>query len=185
MRILVTLDGSDLSETALGPAKQVADEQNAEIYLMRVADTPPKPSVTPRVRSSDALLDSGSTGRPLGYVQTPTDYEATIDDKTVTEHLEDEAEQEMLQYLKEKGIFFGDRSVMYEIAIDDDPAEMIIESAQENEIDLIVMATHDRSGLGKLLKGSVADEVLESGVAPVLLVHPTGETEMLPAGSER
>jgi nucleotide-binding universal stress UspA family protein len=91
----------------------------------------------------------------------------------------------MLQYLEEKGIVFGDRPVMYEIAIDDDPAEMIIESSQDNEIDLIVMATHDRSGLGKLLKGSVADEVIESGVAPVLLVHPTGETEMLPAGSDR
>jgi nucleotide-binding universal stress UspA family protein len=39
--------------------------------------------------------------------------------------------------------------------------------------DLIVMATHGRSGIARLVLGSVADKVVHSGAAPVLLVRPS------------
>ncbi len=42
----------------------------------------------------------------------------------------------------------------------------------ENEIDLIVVATHGRTGLGKLLLGSVAEDILRHAPCPVLTVGP-------------
>jgi nucleotide-binding universal stress UspA family protein len=43
---------------------------------------------------------------------------------------------------------------------------------QENEIDLIVLGTHGRTGLGKLLLGSVAEDILRHAACPVLTVGP-------------
>jgi nucleotide-binding universal stress UspA family protein len=49
---------------------------------------------------------------------------------------------------------------------------MIIERAREEQPDVIVMATHSRQGISHLLFGSTTEEVVRSGVAPVLVVHP-------------
>jgi nucleotide-binding universal stress UspA family protein len=48
----------------------------------------------------------------------------------------------------------------------------LAEIAKENEIDLIVMGTHGRTGLGKLLLGSVAENILRHAKCPVLTVGP-------------
>jgi nucleotide-binding universal stress UspA family protein len=53
-----------------------------------------------------------------------------------------------------------------------DPAAAILELASECDADLVVMATHGRTGLGRAVLGSVADQVLRSGAVPVLLLHP-------------
>ncbi len=53
------------------------------------------------------------------------------------------------------------------------PAETITEYVSiEKEIDLIIMATHGRSGVGRLLHGSTADKVLHDAIVPVLMVTP-------------
>jgi nucleotide-binding universal stress UspA family protein len=44
---------------------------------------------------------------------------------------------------------------------------------QEEPVDLLIMATHGRGGMGRLLFGSVADYVLPRAQVPVLLIHPT------------
>jgi nucleotide-binding universal stress UspA family protein len=59
-----------------------------------------------------------------------------------------------------------------EAKLDDDPRAAIIRFAREEQPDMIVMATHGRTGLAHVLFGNVAEGVLRSGVAPVLLVHP-------------
>ncbi|NPA90733.1 MAG: universal stress protein [Chloroflexi bacterium] len=51
------------------------------------------------------------------------------------------------------------------------PADVIADFAQEKEIDLIVMATHGRSGITRWAFGSVADRVLRSAGRPVLLIR--------------
>jgi nucleotide-binding universal stress UspA family protein len=51
-----------------------------------------------------------------------------------------------------------------------DAATKILETAAEKCCDLIVMGTHGRSGLGRLLLGSVAEEVVRSAACPVLTV---------------
>jgi nucleotide-binding universal stress UspA family protein len=49
-----------------------------------------------------------------------------------------------------------------------DPAEMILRVAEEIHADLIVMGTHGRTGLGRLLMGSVAEQVVRRAPCPVL-----------------
>ncbi len=51
------------------------------------------------------------------------------------------------------------------------PAEEILRYASDNDIDLIVMATHGRSGIRRWALGSVADKVLSASQVPVLLVR--------------
>ena len=52
------------------------------------------------------------------------------------------------------------------------PAEAIAEAAKYREADLIVMSTHGRSGLGRLVLGSVAENVLRATPTPILLIRP-------------
>jgi nucleotide-binding universal stress UspA family protein len=51
------------------------------------------------------------------------------------------------------------------------PAEEIIRYADENNFDLVVMATHGRSGIGRWALGSVAEKVLRASRVPILLVR--------------
>jgi universal stress protein A len=51
-----------------------------------------------------------------------------------------------------------------------DPATTILRAAQEIHADLIVMGTHGRTGLGRLLMGSVAEQVVRKAPCPVLTV---------------
>jgi nucleotide-binding universal stress UspA family protein len=53
------------------------------------------------------------------------------------------------------------------------PAAEILAAARETEADLIAMTTHGRSGLGRLLFGSVAEEVLRHSDIPVFLMRCT------------
>jgi len=62
-----------------------------------------------------------------------------------------------------------------------DPGDEIIHVAQGTPCDLIVMGTHGRTGLGRLLMGSVAEKVLRRAPCPVLTIKapfPANETEV-------
>lgn len=62
------------------------------------------------------------------------------------------------------------------------PAEGILGVAKQENVDLIVMSSHGRSGLSRLLMGSVAEEVLRGAECPVLIVKPTAKVEAALAG---
>jgi nucleotide-binding universal stress UspA family protein len=53
-------------------------------------------------------------------------------------------------------------------------AYAIVEAARVHRVDEIVMTTHGRSGLGRLLLGSVAESVLRSTTTPILLLRAEG-----------
>ena len=56
------------------------------------------------------------------------------------------------------------------------PASNILEEAEKQGSDLIVMSTHGRTGLAHLLMGSVTEEVMRNAVCPVFSVHsPRGQ----------
>ena len=59
------------------------------------------------------------------------------------------------------------------------PTRVIVEQAQPGECDLVVMATHGRGGINRLLLGSVTERVVRRAPVPVLTVHvdPTEATE--------
>lgn len=55
------------------------------------------------------------------------------------------------------------------------PSSSIVQYANENNIDLIVMGTHGRSGMKRYILGSVAEEVVRNSNCPVLTVELTEE----------
>ncbi|MGE3513217.1 MAG: universal stress protein, partial [Vicinamibacterales bacterium] len=56
------------------------------------------------------------------------------------------------------------------------PAAAIVEYANEAHVDLIIIGTHGRGGVAKLLMGSVAERVVRTANCPVLTVrHPERE----------
>jgi nucleotide-binding universal stress UspA family protein len=66
------------------------------------------------------------------------------------------------------------------------PAEAIIEAARARQTDLILMSTHGRSGLGRLVLGSVAESVLRATRTPILLLRPPeAPVAAVPGGGAR
>jgi nucleotide-binding universal stress UspA family protein len=80
--------------------------------------------------------------------------------------------------LAAKGIRRVDTSVWY-----GPPATAIVEAARVAKADLIVMTTHGRSGLGRLILGSVAEGVLRGATTPILLLRADGAPVEPPAGT--
>jgi nucleotide-binding universal stress UspA family protein len=68
--------------------------------------------------------------------------------------------------LSEQGVQHVETSVWYGPA-----APAIVEAARLRKADLIVMSTHGRSGLGRLILGSVAESVLRGTTTPILLLR--------------
>jgi nucleotide-binding universal stress UspA family protein len=56
------------------------------------------------------------------------------------------------------------------------PFQMIVDMAESQDIDLIVMGTHGRAGLTHALMGSVAEKVVRMAPCPVLVTRGTTET---------
>lgn len=64
------------------------------------------------------------------------------------------------------------------------PVSAIVEAARLRGADVIVMSTHGRSGLGRLILGSVAESVLRSTATPILLLRvPEAPVEAPPAAA--
>ena len=64
------------------------------------------------------------------------------------------------------------------------PAAAIVEAASAQKADLIVMSTHGRSGLGRLILGSVAESVLRGTTTPILIVRADSAPLEVPRGAE-
>ena len=54
------------------------------------------------------------------------------------------------------------------------PPEEILNYAKDNQVDLIIMSTHGRSGVTRWAFGSVADKVVRNSLVPVLMASPKG-----------
>jgi nucleotide-binding universal stress UspA family protein len=146
-KILVPLDGSELAECALEHVKAIALGCNVpEVVLLRV--------VEPTYLGGDALSASSIMYSNL-INQIQQDAENYIK----------AANQKFLQL---SGI--NARSTLtYGNAADE-----ILKYAQNNQIDLIIMTTHGRSGVSRWLFGNVADRVSHHSTVPVLIVAPPG-----------
>lgn len=62
------------------------------------------------------------------------------------------------------------------------PSNAILEYMDENDVDLVVMATHGRTGLDRVLLGSVTERVLRQSPTPIFVVKP-GRKSLVPASS--
>ena len=79
--------------------------------------------------------------------------------------------------LAAKGVRRVETSVWY-----GPPASAIVEAARVANADLIVMTTHGRSGLGRLILGSVAEAVVRGTSTPILLLRAAGAPVQAPVG---
>ena len=151
-RILVPLDGSDLSAQALPYAAGMAVQFGAEMFLLR--------SVPP--------------------VSVPGFEAGTMADPVTAENLLDAVQGQEAQtirraenYLKEhaKGLRNQGLKVTTH-AVVGPPTPSILDLCRREGVDLVVMATRGRSSLGRALLGSVADQVIRHSGVPVLAVRP-------------
>lgn len=80
------------------------------------------------------------------------------------------------EYLEKVAAALGktDIKIEYEVKLGD-PAGVIVGVAEKAKVDAIVMSSHGRSGLGRLLFGSVTSKVIGARVCPVMIV-PSKET---------
>lgn len=85
-------------------------------------------------------------------------------------YLEKDRQQQLAKLAREK----IPGSVRYEtLVINGDPAERVLEAARSLEADLIVMGSHGRKGLSRIVLGSVAERVVRESSTPVLTAHST------------
>lgn len=64
-----------------------------------------------------------------------------------------------------------------------DPGESIVSAAEAENIDLVVVGTHGRGTIGRLLLGSVSEHVVRNAPCPVLVVRPASRGSDRPAAA--
>lgn len=79
------------------------------------------------------------------------------------------ADQKLREFARE---FLNDYPSVRMEVLHGDPAEEIVKYVESQGIDLIVMGTHGRKGLEKVIFGSVADQVVKRSPVPVMTVNP-------------
>ena len=141
-RILVPLDGSELAESALPHAAALARGLESQIRLVRVN-----------------IADEFVYG-PAGQVAPYADEVLERDRQEAVAYL-----GRIRARLQHPGL-----AVITEV-LKGPVAQAIIEYAAAQQIDLIVMSTHGRSGLNRLIFGSVAEKVLQGARCPTLIVR--------------
>ncbi len=145
-KILVPLDGSELAERALKPALALAKAVQTDVVLLRVVP-----------------------GRePLPEEMTPAGDQvaAALDAAGAQERTEAEAYLQRAHTTHDNGRLFFDVQ-----ATTGDVADAIISYADEHDVDLIVISSHGRSGIGRWLHGSVAEKVLRGANCATLIVR--------------
>jgi nucleotide-binding universal stress UspA family protein len=90
----------------------------------------------------------------------------------ITDQLENSAERE-LPKIAEREEFAG--LEIEELIVHGEAASEIVRVARERKVDLIVVSSHGRTGLGRILFGSTAEAVVRHAPCPVLVVKPTQE----------
>ena len=90
----------------------------------------------------------------------------------ISEQLEDSAERE-LPKLAEREECAG--LEVEELIVHGEAAAEIVRVAKERQVDLIVLSSHGRTGLGRILFGSTAEAVVRHAMCPVLVVKPKPE----------
>lgn len=81
----------------------------------------------------------------------------------------DGAEKRLYEFVDEH---FGDFSNTRAVVVAGDASEEIIKYIEEHNIDLVIMGTHGRKGMDKIIFGSVAERVLKTSPVPVMVVNP-------------
>lgn len=146
-KIMVPLDGSALAECVLPHVEAIATGCAVkELVLLRVVEPERVYSV------SDSAIDPNLAA--------------------AREHERKKAAE---NYLNEIANRLTDRGFTCEVkAIVGRVAEKLVDYCIDTSVDLIIIATHGRSGVTRWVRGSVADKILRSSTIPVMMVRAPG-----------
>jgi len=143
--LLIPLDGSALSESALEHATEFGELFGSAYHLTRVVAYPleiASPYLPHTIQMNADILAEAKQG--------------------AADYLEEKAEQ-----MRKRGL-----RVTASVAVDPQAAHGILSEAEAVGSDLVAMATHGRSGVSRVVLGSAADKVLRGTHVPVLLYRP-------------
>lgn len=144
-KILIAIDGSELSKGALETGLKLAKPLGASVTVATVTDR--WPLIEAAVQAQSGIDNPEKYYQELAKREADTAFE-----------LADQSAQEL-------GVPCENVHIM-----DRHPAEGILQAASDTKSDLIVIASHGRRGLTRMLLGSVANEVTASSEVPVLVV---------------
>jgi nucleotide-binding universal stress UspA family protein len=141
-RILFPVDMSGVSSMVVSEVIDMAHKFNAEIHLLYVAVT----------------LERYDTF----YVPHPSLDRFEVD-------LHKTGEQRLLEFEQEH---FNNYPHTRRVVMDGNPAEAILRYIASEDIDMVIMGTHGRKGVDRMLFGSVAEQVVKDSSVPVLSINP-------------
>jgi len=147
-KILVCLDGSSLSEQILQYASEEALGPDKDIVLLRAV---------PLSHSTTIAVPGVISSVP----PSPGPQQLAAEETEAKEYLDAKAES-----LKKIGI-----KVECVVAVGN-AGDEIVNYADKNKVDLIAIATHGRSGIKRMLFGSVTEHVIKNSKLPILLIKP-------------
>lgn len=144
--LIVPLDGSEMAEIALPAASAVARAFEAEVLLMWVVPT--------------VATISGERGAAMKLM--PMAAAALLDVEAA----------QAAAYLERVGARLREEGRVTSVAVDrGEPVRVLLDTVVKRGIDLIVIATHGRSGVSAVWAGSVASRILLHSTRPILLIR--------------
>ena len=144
-RVMVPLDGSPLAAQALPLTADLAERARAELLLMQAVEE---------------IIGASTLIAPLGRPDLMSSEILRMLRARASQQLDEQAIK-----LRERGLLVAAH------VVEGHAAEAIIDEAERQSVDLIVMATHGYSGIKRWAIGSVTDKVLHAAATPLLLVH--------------
>jgi nucleotide-binding universal stress UspA family protein len=155
-RILVPLDGSKTAECSLDHVTEIATNcRVAEIVLLMGLELVSNPYFLPGDQSEIPEIMAENERKKNRIQQKAAAYLGRISQKLTLAGL-------------------AVQTVMIEEKENQKAPDIILDYAQKNNIDLIIMSTHGRSGISRWTMGSVAEKVVRHTTIPVLAVVPLG-----------
>lgn len=148
-KILIGIDDSKYAENAAEYGFDIAHKFNAAVAIVNIVE----PMMLPSAGVIDPMMGSAISGE-------------AIQDLELLNLQKNQSENIVERTIKQ---FAGDMQVTHFTEYGS-TASGIIECSKEFGADLIVIGTHSRSGLDRLLMGSVAEHVVRHSEVPVLVV---------------
>jgi len=168
-KMLVPLDGSELAEAVLPYVEDLAQRCASEVILLRVVPMP-QDTTTVGVFQPSMSLPGAAYDEVLARHPIYREQEIEVL-RTETERSLAGAKERLSQAVPK---------VRVEVAFGR-PAKTIVEYAEKENVDLIAISTHGRTGFGRWVFGGVVDRVLRAATVPVLLIRPPGAGKLLRA----
>lgn len=155
-KILCPVDLSEFSLQALRLAVKIAESSDATLDILHVIHNPFDEIYLTEITQTDPALIEAYAGEPQRRAK-------------VLKATEERSEVLLKQFCHDAVQHWS--KVRYHIR-DGDPFERILDGAEDFLTDLIVLATHGRTGIKRLVIGNVAEKVVRHAPCPVLTVKP-------------